>query len=86
MATNGDRPDDRFTLADLDRKAKTALQIRFDLGIFDPIIGNPYAQPLHPSVIDGPGHRKVARDATAASVVVITRRTRHHNAIFKRQT
>jgi hypothetical protein len=36
-ATNGSRPDARFTLADLDAKAATALKIRFDLGLFDPI-------------------------------------------------
>ena len=116
FATNGSRPDDRFTLADLDAKAATALRIRFDLGIFDPAEGNPYAQPIAASVrttrntkgyssthlamgfanvragtqkrreigtrvpfciaafsqvIDGPAHRKVARDATAASVVLL---------------
>lgn len=71
MATNGLRPDDRFTLADLDAKAATALRIRFDLGIFDPVSNNPYAQPLPASVIDGSAHRKVARDATAASIVLL---------------
>ena len=71
MATNGSRPDARFTLTDLDTKAATALQIRFDLGLFDPVGGNPYAQPVPASVIDGPAHRKVARDATAASVVLL---------------
>ena len=39
-------------------QAATALRIRFDLGLFDPIAGNPYAQPLPPSLIDGPAHRK----------------------------
>jgi beta-glucosidase len=71
MATNGSRPDARFTLEDLDTKAATALKIRFDLGLFDPVAGNPYAQPVPPSVIDGPAHRKVARDTTAASVVLL---------------
>jgi beta-glucosidase len=72
-ATDGSRPDPRFTLADLDTKAATALKIRFDLGLFDPITepGHPDHQPLPPSVIDGPAHRKVARDATAASVVLL---------------
>jgi beta-glucosidase len=72
-ATNGSRPDDRFTLADLDAKAATALRIRFDLGLFDPVTepGHPDGKPLPPSLIDGPTHRKVARDATAASVVLL---------------
>jgi beta-glucosidase len=70
-ATNGSRPDPRFTLADLDVKAGTALRLRFDLGEFDPIDGNPYAQPIDASVIDGAAHRAVAREATAASVVLL---------------
>ena len=71
FATNGSRPDPRFTLADLDEKAGKALRLRFDLGEFDPVADNPYAQPLDPSVIDGAAHREVARDATAASVVLL---------------
>ena len=71
MATNGSRPDARFTLTDLDTKAATALRIRFDLGLFDPTHENPYAQPVSAAVIDGPSHRKVAREATAASVVLL---------------
>lgn len=70
-ATNGTRPDARFTLADLDTKAGTALRIRFDLGLFDPVDGNPYAKALPDDVIDGPAHRKVARDAAAASIVLL---------------
>jgi beta-glucosidase len=71
MATNGTRPDSRFTLADLDVKAGTALRLRFDLGEFDPIAGNPYALPVDASVIDGAAHRAVARETTAASVVLL---------------
>lgn len=70
-ATNGSHPDSRFTLADLDIKAGVALRLRFDLGEFDPVDGNPYAQPIDASVIDGQAHRKVARDATAASIVLL---------------
>lgn len=71
LATNGSQPDPRFTLTDLDAKTVIALQMRFNLGEFDPVAGNPYAQPVDPSVIDGAAHRKVARDATAASVVLL---------------
>ena len=71
QATNGSQPDERFTLADLDAKAGAALKLRFDLGLFDPVDGNPYAQPLPASVIDGPAHRTVARDAVAASIVLL---------------
>ena len=71
MATNGSRPDSRFTLADLDAKAGRALRIQFELGVFDPVSSNPYGQPVHPSTIDGPAHRKVAREATAASIVLL---------------
>ena len=71
QATNGSQPDERFTLADLDAKAGAALKLRFDLGLFDPVDGNPYAQPIPASVIDGPAHRTVARDAVAASIVLL---------------
>jgi beta-glucosidase len=71
MATNGSRPDARFTLADLDDKAGIALRLRFDLGLFDPVTDNPYARPLPATVIDSAAHRAVARAATAASVVLL---------------
>jgi beta-glucosidase len=71
MATNGSRPDARFTPADLDVKAGIALRLRFDLGLFDPVADNPYAHPLPATVIDSAAHRAVARAATAASVVLL---------------
>lgn len=69
-ATDGSRPDPRFTLRDLDAAAATALRLRFALGEFDAVEDNPYARPQPSAVIDGAAHRKIAREATAASVVV----------------
>ena len=70
--TNGTVSDARFTAADLDAKAARMLRLRFDLGEFDPVDdANPYARPVNESVIDSAAHRKVARDAAAASIVLL---------------
>jgi hypothetical protein len=71
VATNGTSSDRRFTLSDVEAKAGLVLRLRFELGEFDPTEGNPYAAPIPASVIDGPTHRAVARDATAASVILL---------------
>ena len=70
-ATNGSAPDPRFTLADLDEKAGIALRIRFELGEFDPMSSNPYSAPVNASVIDSAAHWKIAREASAASVILL---------------
>lgn len=67
--TNGTLPG--FPPTALDSKAASALRIQFQLGIFDPEHNNPYAKPVSEDVIDGPAHRKVARAATAASIVLV---------------
>ncbi|NUT46239.1 MAG: carbohydrate-binding protein [Saccharothrix sp.] len=59
-----------LTAADIDDAARHVLSIRFRLGEFDPPGRNPYAA-ITPDVIDAPEHRRLAREAAAAQVVLL---------------
>jgi len=59
--------------ADLDRSLRRTLLTRFKLGMFDPQEMVPYAS-IPESVIDCPGHRRLARRAAVESIVLLKNR------------
>eukprot|EP01135_Chromosphaera_perkinsii_P011206 Nk52_evm33s2356 gene=Nk52_evmTU33s2356 len=61
------------TEADIDKSLFRVLKVRFELGLFDPVLGNPY-QTLDVDVVDSSSARGLSLEAAHQSIVLLENR------------